>query len=83
LTYCFVCRAVCTTMVQLYGSRDSRCRGFTACAPIEETHHRCRLHSALDYRSPEEFENESEERNDDASFGAATKRVFKTLTGNQ
>jgi hypothetical protein len=44
---------------------------------------RCRLHSALGYRPPEEFENESEDRNGEASFGAATMRVFKTLTGTQ
>jgi putative transposase len=50
---------------------------------IEHYYNPCRLHSALGYRSPEEFENESEERNDDASFGAATMRVFKTLTETQ
>ena len=42
-----------------------------------------RLHSALGYRPPEEFENESEDRVGDARFGAATMRVFKTLTGTQ
>jgi len=47
---------------------------------IENYYNRCRLHSALGYRSPEEFENESEDRNGDASFGAATVKVFKTLT---
>jgi putative transposase len=50
---------------------------------IENYYNRCRLHSALGYRSPEEFENESEERKGDASFGAATMRPFKTLTGIQ
>jgi len=50
---------------------------------IENYYNRCRFHSALGYRSPEEFENESEERNGDAGFGAATVRVFKTLTGIQ
>jgi transposase InsO family protein len=50
---------------------------------IENYYNRCRLHSALGYRSPGEFENESEDRNGDASFGAATMRIFKTLTGTQ
>jgi putative transposase len=50
---------------------------------IENYYNRCRLHSALGYRPPEEFENGSEERNGDASFGAATMRVFKTLTRTQ
>ncbi len=39
--------------------------------------------TALGYCPPEEFENESEGRNGDARFGAATMRVFKTLTGSQ
>jgi hypothetical protein len=39
--------------------------------------------SALGYRSPEEFENESEDRNLDPGFGAATMSIFKTLTGTQ
>ena len=50
---------------------------------IEGYYNRTRLHSALGYRSPEEFENESEDRNGEASFGAAAMRVFKTLTGTQ
>jgi len=50
---------------------------------IENYYNRCRLHSALGYRPPEEFENESEDRVGDARFGAATMRVFKTLTGTQ
>jgi putative transposase len=50
---------------------------------IENYYNRCRLHSALGYRSPEEFESESVDRNGDASFGAATIRAFKTLTGIQ
>ena len=50
---------------------------------IENYYNRCRLHSALGYRSPEEFENELEDRNGDASFGTATMTVFKTLTGIQ
>jgi hypothetical protein len=49
---------------------------------IENYHNRCRLHSALGYRPPEEIENESEDRSGEASSGAATIRVFKTLTGN-
>ena len=39
--------------------------------------------SALGYRPPEEFENESEDRSGEASFGAATMKVFKALTGTQ
>ena len=50
---------------------------------IENYYNRCRLHSALGYRPPEEFENESEDRVGDARFGAATMRVFKTLTRTQ
>jgi len=39
---------------------------------IENYYNRCRLHSALGYVSPEEFEKESGNRNGDARFGAAT-----------
>ena len=39
-------------------------------------------HSALGYRSPEEFENESDERNGDAGFGAATMKGFQELNEN-
>ena len=39
-------------------------------------------HSALGYRSPEEFENESDERNGDAGFGAATMKGFRELNEN-
>jgi len=54
------------------------------CVPIEENYYnRRRFAFGLGYRSPEEFENESEERNGDASFEAATMRVCKTLTGTQ
>jgi len=54
------------------------------CAPIEENYYnRRRFAFGLGYRSPEEFENEPENRNGDASFGTATMRVFKTLTGIQ
>ena len=38
---------------------------------IEDYCNQCRLHSALGYRSPEEREKESENRNGGASFGAA------------
>jgi hypothetical protein len=41
------------------------------------------LHSALAYRSSEEFENESEDRNGGAGSGAATIGGFKALTGAQ
>ena len=47
---------------------------------IENYYHRCRLHSALGYRSPEEFENEWEDQNYEPSSGAATVSVFSTLT---
>jgi transposase InsO family protein len=39
---------------------------------IEHYYNRCRLHSALGYRPPEEFEKESEQGNAEASFAAST-----------
>ncbi len=39
---------------------------------IENYYNRCRLHSALGYLSPEEFESESRDRNAETRFGAAT-----------
>jgi putative transposase len=44
---------------------------------IERYYNRCRLHSALDYRPPEEFEKESEQRNTEASFAASTLSFYK------
>src|SRR5438445_3487051 len=81
LTYCFVYRPHNSSMhhngaiVQVVDSRlVRRSRKTTTTDAV------C-LGSS--YRSPEEFENESEDRNGDASFGTATMRVFKTLTGIQ
>lgn len=44
---------------------------------IEDYYNRTRLHSALGYRPPEEFENEPEDRSGEASFGAATMRFSR------
>jgi hypothetical protein len=39
---------------------------------IEHYYNRCRLHSVLGYRSPEEFEEESRQRHAEASLSAST-----------
>jgi len=39
---------------------------------IEHYYNRCRLHSALGYRPPEEFEEESGQRHAEASLAAST-----------
>jgi putative transposase len=39
---------------------------------IEHYYNRCRLHSALAYRPPEEFEEESGQRHAEASLAAST-----------
>jgi transposase InsO family protein len=43
---------------------------------IEHYYNRCRLHSALGYRSPEEFEKESERRGSETSVAALTLGFF-------
>jgi hypothetical protein len=42
---------------------------------IEHYYNRCRLHSALGYRPPEEFEEKSGQRHAEASLAASTARV--------
>jgi putative transposase len=44
---------------------------------IEHYYNRCRLHSALGYRPPEEFEEECGQRNAEASFAASTITFFR------
>lgn len=44
---------------------------------IEHYYNRCRLHSALGYRPPEEFEEECGQRNAEASFAASTMTFFR------
>jgi len=44
---------------------------------IEHYYNRCRLHSALGYRPPEEFEKGSEQGNAEASFAASTLPFYK------
>jgi putative transposase len=46
-----------------------------------ENYNRCRLHSALGYRSPEEFENEPEERNG-RGFRSGNREGFQDINGN-
>jgi transposase InsO family protein len=43
---------------------------------IEQYYNRCRLHSALNYRSPEEFEREPNKPGPEASPQAAMVRFF-------
>jgi len=45
---------------------------------IERYYNRCRLHSALGYRSPEEFEKQSEQGNARVSSLGATLRFFRS-----
>jgi hypothetical protein len=44
---------------------------------IGRYYNRCRLHSALGYRSPEEFEMQSENGNSNAPLAAATIKWFQ------
>ena len=44
---------------------------------IEHYYNRCRLHSALGYRPPEEFEEECGQRSAEASFAASTMTFFR------
>jgi hypothetical protein len=53
------------------------------CAAIEENYYnRRRFAFGLGYRSPEEFENESEDRSGDVSFDAGNREGFQDLNGN-
>jgi putative transposase len=43
---------------------------------IEHYYKRCRLHSALGYRSPEDFESKSEQRDAETGVVASKVRLF-------